>query len=183
MTNEDKPGEATSKRRSLLIEQLAELERVLEGIELDPERRNMLRAAGYRTCVGIAWQRSKPDTGGTLPPGEVPPPPLDQAGSGAPGAPSANPPPASNAMTRTDAHDTRERDRPPSGAVYPVLSAAVSALLSERALTSRQFAKLCATLAIPRGVLPVPEDAARLSEAEAADVLTVEAEQRGGWRR
>ena len=193
MPDVDKPGEATSRRRSVLVEQIAELERVLEGIELDPERRSMLRAAGYRTCVGIAWQsvKKQPEPAAlplpqaalaqpalTQPPMQPPAQPLPPPLPGAPFTPHSLPMPSPPPLGGGEG-----QPRSAGGWAQQLASR-----LQSKQLRNEEYSALCKLMGLSKGcgIYPSAEDCLQLTEAEAYDISLAQPRQQkkqGGWRR
>jgi len=190
MTEADRPGEATSRKRSRLQEELAELERVLDGIELDPERKSMLRAAGYRTCIGIAWQAGRkqeppafPLSAGTALLGLPPAPPALPAP--APPAPAMPPAPGAPPVPSTP-----EGMAPPGAIPLPQAAGAWAKQLAERLsnkqLRQEEYSSLCKLMQLQKGQYPSPDDCLLLTEIEAYNIACAQprpcAQPRRRWR-
>jgi len=190
MSEADRPGEATSRKRSRLQEELAELERVLDGIELDPERKSMLRAAGYRTCIGIAWAASKQQAAPAFPPS------AGTALLGLPPAPPALPAPAPPAPAMPPAPgappvpSTPEGMAPPGAIPLPQAAGAWAKQLAERLsnkqLRQEEYSSLCKLMQLQKGQYPSPDDCLLLTEIEAYNIACAQprpcAQPRRRWR-
>ena len=193
MTEADRPGEATSRKRSRLQEELAELERVLDGIELDPERKSMLRAAGYRTCIGIAWQAGRKEPPLPLPQ-SLPQAALAQpALSNPPMQPPAQPlPPPPLAAPSMPSNPPMPSPPPLGGGEGQPREAAgawaqqLAERLSKKGLRPEEYSALCKLMQLQKGQYPSPDDCLLLTEIEAYNIACAQprpcAQPRRRWR-
>ena len=205
---EDAPGMLTSKRRSELQLALAEVGRIMAGLDMPteisaasalalPELRQAVLAAGLRTAWSSAWQKAsqRPQAASQASP------PASEAAAGAipaalgvglPSAAATAPTQPSQAISQPQAGPAFIPPAPPQfqppcpvGQGGGAAAQWLAQQLQQKQLPKGAYQALCKHLRLQRGEYPTAEDCLSLGE-EAAAAIAYAREQprphgRGSW--